>query len=602
MFKKNKIRNIAIIAHIDHGKTTLMDALLRQSEVFAEHEKVPDRVMDSYDQERERGITIFSKNTSVFYKDFKINIIDTPGHADFSGEVERVLIMVNSVLLLVDAKEGPMPQTRFVLKKALQAGLKPIVILNKIDRPGADAESAINLTFDLFVELGATDDQLDFEYCYASGLAGFAMKDLDGPRESLGPLFEMIVDHVPPPEGDDDAPFLMQAATLDFDSYLGRQACGRIAAGVAKKGAPIVRVDHEGNRQNFKIVKIDGHHGLRKVELEEAGVGDIVTISGVADVTIGDLLCASENTVSLPPISIEEPTLSIDFMVNSGPFAGKEGKHITMNKIRERLLQEKRSNVTLKIEEKGSDKLEVAGRGELHLAVLMEAMRREDFEFTVSKPQVIIKEIDGKKCEPIEQVHIEVPKEFSGAVIEEVSMRKGEMQHLENNEHDISRIDFLVPTRGLMGCRSELMTLTRGLAIVTSVFDHYAPWKGTIPSRKRGVLVSINTGQTNSYSCNTIQRRATLFVKPGDPVYEGMVVGENSRDSDLVVNVIKAKQMSNVRSSGKDEHIMLTPPRVITLEESINFIDKDELVEITPKSVRLRKRLLDEMDRKRASR
>ena len=579
-----------------------MDALLRQSQVFADHEKIPERVMDSYDQERERGITIFSKNTSVFYKDYKINIIDTPGHADFSGEVERVLIMVNSVLLLVDAKEGPMPQTRFVLKKALQAGLKPIVVLNKIDRPGADPENAINLTFDLFVELGATDDQLDFQYCYASGLSGFAMKKLDDPRDNLEPLFEMIIEHVPEPKGDENAPFLMQAATLDFDSYLGRQACGRIAAGVARKGASIVRIDHEGNRQNFKIVKVDGHHGLQKVELAEAGVGDIVTISGVEHVMIGDLLCAPDNVATLPPISIEEPTLSIDFMVNNGPFAGKEGKHVTMNKIRERLLQEKRANVTLRIQEKGSDRIEVAGRGELHLAVLMEAMRREGFEFTVSKPRVIVKEIDNQKCEPIEQVHIEVPGEYSGAVIEEVSLRKGEMQHLETNEHGIARIDFLVPTRGLMGCRSELMTLTRGLAIVTSVFDHYAPWKGEIPARKRGVLVSINTGQTNGYSCNTIQKRATLFVEPGDAVYEGMIVGENSRDNDLVVNVTRAKQMTNVRSSGKDEKILLEPPKLITLEESINFIENDELVEVTPKSVRLRKQHLSEADRKRASR
>jgi len=601
MFKKHKIRNIAIIAHIDHGKTTLMDALLRQSHVFADHEKVPERVMDSYDQERERGITIFSKNTSVFYKDYKINIIDTPGHADFSGEVERVLIMVNSVLLLVDAKEGPMPQTRFVLKKALACGLKPIVILNKIDRPGADPERAINLTFDLFVELGATDHQLDFKYCYASGLAGFAMNNLDDPRTDLGPLFEMILEHVPAPEGDDDAPFLMQAATLDYDSYLGRQACGRITNGVARKGASIVRIDHDGNRQNFKIAKVDGHHGLQKVELAEAGVGDIVTISGVEDVTIGDLLCAPDNKMTLPPISIEEPTLSIDFMVNNGPFAGKEGKHVTMNKIRERLMQEKRSNVTLAIKEKGSDKIEVSGRGELHLAVLMEAMRREGFEFTVSKPRVIIKEIDGKKCEPIEQVHIEVPSEYSGAVIEEMSARKGEMQQLETSEHGVSRIDFLVPTRGMIGCRGEMMTLSRGLAIVTSIFDGYAPWRGDIPSRKRGVLISIGAGQTNGYACNTIQKRSTLFVKPGDPVYEGMVVGENSRDNDLIVNVTKAKQMTNVRAAGKDENVILTPPRIITLEESINFIEGDELVEVTPKSIRLRKQFLTEADRKRAS-
>jgi GTP-binding protein len=604
MFLPEKIRNIAIIAHIDHGKTTLLDSLLKQSNTFQKHEVVPERVMDSYDQEKERGITIFAKHTSIYYKDYKINIIDTPGHADFSGEVERSLGMVNSVLLLVDAKEGPMPQTRFVLMKSLQMGLKPIVILNKIDRPYADPERTLNLTFDLFSELGANDEQLDFSYIYASGLDGYAIMHLEDEKRNMDPLFDLIIKAVPKPEGDLKAPFLMQAATIEYDDYVGRQACGRILAGIVQKGVMLNCVRADGKAVSFRVQRVEGRLGLKKVELSEAGVGDIVTISGMEDVTLGDTLCALENQIVLPPIAVEEPTLSIDIMVNSGPFSGKDGKHLTMNKIRERLLREKRSNVTLLIElpDNTTDKVTVSGRGELHLAVLIEAMRRESFEFIVSKPQVILKKENGTILEPIEMAHIEVPKEFSGAVIQEMGSRRAEMQTLDTDAHGIVRMDFLIPTRGLMGCKSELLTLSKGLVIMTSVFKEYAPWKGEIAGRKYGVLISLCTGTTNGYACFGLQERSSLFVSPGDEVYEGMIVGENSRDNDLVVNVTKAKHLSNVRAAGKDENILLTPPRRFTLEEAIDYIEEDEFVEITPKNIRLRKRFLNENDRKRSSR
>lgn len=603
MYQPQHIRNIAIIAHIDHGKTTMLDQMLKQSQIFGSHEKVPERVMDSYDQERERGITIFSKHTSIFYGDTKINIIDTPGHADFSGEVERVLGMVNSVLLLVDAREGPMPQTRFVLKKSLEMGLKPIVVLNKIDRPHADAEKALDLTFDLFSELGATDEQLDFEHCYASGLSGFAMMGIDDERKDFKPLFDLVVQSVPAPTGDLEAPFLMQSATIGYDDFIGRRAYGRIAAGTVKPGQTIQRINHDGVAKSFRILRVEGYVGLKAVEMEVAGVGDIIAISGLEDVTIGDILCDPANTLELPAIRLEEPTLSIDFMVNSSPFAGQDGKKITFNKIRDRLFREKKSNVTYRIDDTpdNAERITVSGKGELHLAVLIEAMRREDFEFSVSKPQVIIKEIDGKKCEPIEIAHLEVPNEFSGGIIEEFAKRKGEMQSLNVDENDIAHLEFLIPTRGLMGYRNTFLTATRGLGILTSVFDHYAPHKGSIDARNNGVMIAMSTGRTNSYACNTLQERSDLFVKPGDMVYEGMVVGENARDNDMVVNIIKPKALTNMRASGKDEAIMLTPPRVFTLEQAIDFIANDELVEVTPKHIRLRKLYLSENARKRAN-
>ncbi len=601
MFKPEKIRNIAIIAHIDHGKTTLLDSLLKQSNIFRDNEKIPERVMDSYDQEKERGITIFAKHTSIFFEDFKINIIDTPGHSDFSGEVERVLGLVNSVLLLVDAQEGPMPQTRFVLSQALKMGLRPIVILNKIDRPHADPDRALNLTFDLFVELGATDEQLDFPVSYASGLSGFAVADLHDPRVDMRPLFELIIKAVPAPPGNLDLPFLMQATTLSYDDFIGRQACGRILEGQIKKGQTVAKIDKNGHPTQHRIVRVEGYFGLKKIEMEEAGVGDIVSLSGIPEVTIGDTLCAPEHIVQLPPITLAEPTLSIEIMVNNGPFVGKDGKHVTMNKIRDRLHQERRANISLKIEEVASrdDAIRVCGRGELHLAVLIEAMRREEYECTLSKPQVILKKVNGVEEEPMEIAHIEVPQEFSGAVIEELSRRKGEMRALNTNEHNITSLEFLIPTRGLMGYRNEFMTVTRGLGILTSLFESYAPWKGEIPGRKKGALISICAGKVTGYACFGIQERGTLFVSPGDEVYEGMIVGEHNRDNDLIVNVTKGKQLTNVRASGSDENIILTPARTFTLEQAIDFIQDDELVEVTPRLVRLRKRFLNENERKR---
>lgn len=600
MHHKEKIRNIAIIAHIDHGKTTLLDSLLKQANIFRENELIPERIMDSNDQEKERGITIFAKHTSLFFEDFKINIIDTPGHADFSGEVERILGMVNSVLLLVDAQEGPMPQTRFVLSKSLQMGLKPIVVLNKIDRPHADPDRVLNETFDLFAELGANDEQLDFRYCYASGLSGFAMQHLNDPRDNMKPLFELILSAVNPPSGDRDKPFLMQAATISYDDYVGRQACGRILEGVIKKGQQIIQIDEAGKQNRCTIVRIEGHLGIHKVEMQEAGVGDIVSLSGISEVTIGDTLCDPSHIVCLPRIKIDEPTISVDFTVNSSPFVGRSGKHVTMNKIRARLEKEKRSNISLRIDDNtDQDNITVAGRGELHLAVLIEAMRREGYEFSISKPKVITKDIDGVKYEPIERVHIEVPEEFSGSVIEELSKRRGEMQHLDTNEHKITRMEFLLPTRGLMGYRNEFLTMTRGLGILTSIFEEFAPWKGIIPGRLRGVLISINAAKTSGYACFNLQDRGVLFVSPGDDVYEGMVVGENSRENDLIVNVTKGKQLTNVRASGSDENIILIPARKFTLEQAIDYIQDDELIEVTPGAIRMRKRYLTENERKR---
>lgn len=601
MYPPEKIRNLAIIAHIDHGKTTLMDSLLRQSNIFRDNEKVPERVMDSYDQEKERGITIFAKHTSLFYEDYKINLIDTPGHSDFSGEVERVLGLVNSVLLLVDAAEGPMPQTRFVLSQALKKGLHPIVVLNKIDRPHANPDRALDLTFDLFVELGATDAQLDFPICYASGLAGFAMKNLEDPQENMRPLFELIIEAVPLPPGNLDVPFLMQATTLSYDDFIGRQACGRILEGSVKKGDTIARIDGNGEITQHKVARIEGYHGLKKIEMEQAGVGDIINLAGIPEVMIGDTLCDPTQKTPLPPITLEEPTLSIDVAVNNGPLAGREGPHVTMNKLRARLLQEKKANISLRIEDVPGrdDAMTVSGRGELHLAVLIEAMRREGYEMTLSKPQVIIKEQEGQKLEPYEAVHIEVPQQYSGGVIEELSRRGGEMRALTTSEHDITSIEFLIPTRSLMGYRSEFLTATRGLGIMTALFDHFGTHKGALPGRTRGVLVSMSKGKATPYALFNLQGRGSLFSGPGQDIYEGMIVGENKRENDLVVNPVREKQLTNVRASGTDENVILTPARVLTLEQAIDFIEDDEFVEVTPKSIRLRKRLLKEGDRKR---
>lgn len=596
--RKKNIRNIAIIAHIDHGKTTLLDALLKQSNIFRDNQYIPERIMDSYDQEKERGITIFAKHTAIQFDDYKINIIDTPGHADFSGEVERILGMVNSVLLLVDAQEGPMPQTRFVLSKSLKMGLKPIVVLNKIDRPHANPDKVLDLTFDLFAELGATDEQLDFRYCYASGLSGFAMHHIGDEKKDMRPLFELIISAVPEPQGDLENPFLMQVSTICYDDFVGRQASGRILEGSIKKGQQIIHTDEGGKQTKATISRIEGYRGLEKIEMEEAEVGDIVILSGIPSIMIGDTLSDPNKVVKLPPIKLDEPTVSIDFTVNNSPFVGRSGKHVTMNKLRDRLEKEKKANISLRIES-SDEKISVAGRGELHLAVLIEAMRREGFEFSVSKPTVILKVMDGEKYEPIERVHIEVPEEYAGSVIEELSRRKGEMQHLDTDEHKITRMEFLIPTRGLMGYRNEFLTATRGLGILTAIFENFAPWKGVIPGRLRGVLISICLGKATGYALFNLQDRGTLFVSPGDDVYEGMITGENSRDNDLVINVTKGKQLTNVRAAGSDENIILTPPRKFTLEQAIDYIQDDELIEVTPDAIRMRKRYLTENERKR---
>lgn len=603
MQNPDKIRNIAIIAHIDHGKTTLVDALLKQSHVFRDNEFVPTCVMDSGDQEKERGITITAKITSVPYGDFKINIVDTPGHADFSGEVERVLGTVNSVVLLVDASEGPMPQTRFVLSKSLKMGLNPIVVLNKIDRPHANPDRVLDQTFDLFSELGATDEQLNFRYCYASGLAGFAKQHLDDPSVDMAPLFELIKTAVKAPSGSLENPFLMHTSTIFYDDYVGRQASGRILEGTVKKGQQIIHIDEEGKNNKCTVIRIQGHLGIEKVDLEEAGAGDIVIISGIPEVSIGDTLCDPANIVRLPRIKIDEPTVSVDFTVNNSPFVGRSGKHVTMNKLRERLAKEQRANISLRIDlDDLEDRITVAGRGELHLSVLMETMRREGYEFSVSKPKVLIKEIDKVKHEPLERVYVEVPEEYAGGVIEELSKRRGEMQHLDTDEHKITRMEFLMPTRGLMGYRNEFLTATRGLGILTSLFDSYCPWKGPIPGRARGVLISICLGKTTGYSLFNLQDRGVLFAGAGEDVYEGMVVGEHSRDNDLIINVVKGKQLTNVRASGTDENVVLTPPRRFTLEQAIDYIQDDELIEITPDAIRMRKRFLTEQERKSSDR
>lgn len=602
MSTTKQIRNIAIIAHIDHGKTTLLDSLLKQAHIFRENEAIPERAMDSYDQERERGITIFAKHTCIPFEGYKINIIDTPGHSDFSGEVQRILGMVNSVLLLVDAQEGPMPQTRYVLSQALKRGLKPIVVVNKIDRPHATPDKALDLTFDLFVELGANDEQLDFRYCYASGLSGFACHQIHDPRKDMRPLFELIIDAVPAPSGDQGDSFSMQALTISYSDYLGQQATGRILNGMVRKGQKIMRIASDNIQTLHTVTRIDGYEGLKKIELEEAIAGDIVSISGVPEVKLGDSLCDPLNPVVLPKVQIDEPTVSINVMINSSPLVGQDGKHITFNKIKERLYKEKRSNISLQITEPEGQQeaITVSGRGELHLAVLIEAMRREGFELSISKPRVILKEIDAVLCEPFERAYIEVPEEYSGSVIEELSRRKGEMQSLHVNEHGISCLEFNIPTRGLMGYRDLFLSSTRGLGILSTVFDAFKPCKGEIPGRRNGALISMNEGKASAYAAYSLQERGVLFKKAGDTVYEGMIVGEHNRDNDLLVNLTKGKQLTNVRASGSDENLILTPPRQFTLEQAIDFIEDDELVEVTPHFINLRKRHLKEVDRKRA--
>ena len=596
---RNDIRNIAIIAHVDHGKTTLVDAMFKASHVFRTNEKMDERVMDSNDLEKERGITILSKNTAVMYNDIKINIVDTPGHADFGGEVERVLKMVDSVLLVVDSYEGPMPQTKFVLKKALELKLKPIVVINKIDKPNARPENVIDEVFDLFLELGADDEQLDFPIIYASAREGFARFNVEDTNEDMEPLFKTIVDHVEPPKGEMDGPFQMLVTTLDSSEYVGKIAIGKIHRGTVKKNQNVALVRQDGTKSNYRITAVFGYNGLKREEVEEAGLGDIIAVSGVLDANIGETIADAQNPEALPFVKIDEPTLSMNFMVNDSPFAGKEGEFVTSRHLRDRLMKELGTNVSLRVKEITPDCFEVSGRGELHLSVLIETMRREGFELQVSKPSVIFKEENGKKVEPMEHLTIDVPEEFMGAVMEKMGPRKGEMVNMTSAVNGYTRLEFSIPARGLIGFRNEFMTDTKGNGIMNHVFEGYAPYKGEIDSRSRGSIVSFEQGDAIAYGLFNAQERGRLFITPGTPVYQGMVVGECSRAEDLDINVCKGKKLTNTRASGSDDAVKLVPVTPMTLEQSIEFIGNDELVEVTPESIRIRKRYLDAAERKR---
>ena len=599
LITRDDIRNIAIIAHVDHGKTTLVDAMFKASHVFRTNEKMDERVMDSNDLEKERGITILSKNTAVMYNDIKINIVDTPGHADFGGEVERVLKMVDSVLLVVDSYEGPMPQTKFVLKKALELKLKPIVVINKIDKPNARPENVIDEVFDLFLELGADDEQLDFPIIYASAREGFARFNVEDTNEDMEPLFKTIVDHVEPPKGEIDGPFQMLVTTLDSSEYVGKIAIGKIHRGTVKKNQNVALVRQDGTKSNYRITAVFGYNGLKREEVEEAGLGDIIAVSGVLDANIGETIADAQNPEALPFVKIDEPTLSMNFMVNDSPFAGKEGEFVTSRHLRDRLMKELETNVSLRVKEITPDCFEVSGRGELHLSVLIETMRREGFELQVSKPSVIFKEENGKKVEPMEHLTIDVPEEFMGAVMEKMGPRKGEMVNMTSAVNGYTRLEFSIPARGLIGFRNEFMTDTKGNGIMNHVFEGYAPYKGEIDSRSRGSIVSFEQGDAIAYGLFNAQERGRLFITPGTPVYQGMVVGECSRAEDLDINVCKGKKLTNTRASGSDDAVKLVPVTPMTLEQSIEFIGNDELVEVTPESIRIRKRYLDAAERKR---
>ena len=598
-----KLRNIAIIAHVDHGKTSMVDQLLRQSGTLDRRDDSADLIMDNNDQERERGITILAKNTAIKWNDYRINIVDTPGHADFGGEVERVLSMVDSVLLIVDAVAGPMPQTRFVTQKAFEQGLNPIVVINKIDRPGARPEWVIDQVFDLFDRLGATDEQLDFPIVYASALNGVAGLDADNIAEDMTPLFQMIVDKVSPPKVDLDGPFQMQISALDYNSYVGVIGVGRITRGSLAPNNQVVVVDHEGNTRKAKVLQVMGYHGLQRIETDRAYAGDIVCITGIDKLGISDTLCSPDKVEALPALSIDEPTVSMTFQVNDSPFAGKEGKFVTSRNIKDRLDQELIANVALRVQQGDSpDKFIVSGRGELHLSVLIESMRREGFELGVSRPEVVQKEVDGEIHEPFEQVVIDVEEEHQGKVMEELGLRKGELTNMEPDGKGRIKLEFLCPSRGLIGFRGQFLTLTSGSGIMTSIFDHYGPVKeGEVAKRQNGVLVSMVKGKTLAYGLHPLQDRGRLFLGAGVEVYEGQIVGIHSRSNDLVVNPTKAKQLTNVRASGTDDALTLSPPIRHTLEQALEFIEDDELVEVTPQSIRLRKKLLTENERKRAN-
>ncbi|MFC0711233.1 translational GTPase TypA [Azorhizophilus paspali] len=600
-----KLRNIAIIAHVDHGKTTLVDKLLKLSGTLDRKEAENERVMDSNDQEKERGITILAKNTAIQWNGYRINIVDTPGHADFGGEVERVMSMVDSVLLVVDAQDGPMPQTRFVTQKAFKAGLRPIVVVNKIDRPGARPDWVIDQIFDLFDNLGATDEQLDFPIVYASALNGIAGLDHEKMDDNMDALFQAIIDHVPAPVVDVDGAFQMQISQLDYNSFLGVIGIGRIARGTVKANSPVAAVGADGKKRNGRILKIMGHHGLQRVEVPEATAGDIVCVSGMEELYISDTLCDPQNVEALPPLTVDQPTVSMTFQVNDSPFAGKEGKFVTSRNIKDRLDKELLHNVALRVEQGDSpEKFKVSGRGELHLSVLIETMRREGFELAVGRPEVVIIENEaGEKQEPYESVTIDIEEQHQGPVMEQMGLRKGDLTNMIPDGKGRIRLEYTIPARGLIGFRNAFLTMTSGTGILTSTFSHYGPIKaGEVAHRQNGVLVSMATGTALTYSLETLQDRGKLFLSPGEEVYEGQLAGIHSRDNDLVINPTKAKKLDNMRASGKDETIQLTPALKFTLEQALEFIDEDELVEVTPKSIRLRKKLLNENDRKRYER
>ena len=597
------LRNIAIIAHVDHGKTTLVDKLLQQSGTLGDRAATPDRIMDSNDLEKERGITILAKNTAITWRDYRINIVDTPGHADFGGEVERVLSMVDCVLLLVDAVDGPMPQTRFVTEKAFALGLRPIVVINKIDRPGARPDWVLDQTFDLFDRLGATDEQLDFPVVYTSALNGYAGLESDVRGSDMTPLFEAIVKYVQAPDVDLNGPFQLQVSSLDYNSYVGVIGIGRIKRGQIKTNSAVTLVDRDGRQRNARILQILGFKGLERVEVPQAQAGDIIAFTGIEDLNISDTLCAPDHVEALPPLSVDEPTVSMTFQVNNSPFAGKDGKYITSRQIRERLEKELIHNVALRVEQGDDpDKFKVSGRGELHLSVLIENMRREGYELGVSRPEVIIREVDGVKQEPFEQVTIDVEEIHQGSVMEKLGTRGGELKNMIPDGKGRVRLDYIMPARGLIGFRTEFLTATQGTGLIYSVFDHYGPLKkGIYGQRNNGVLISNGAGKILGYALFNLQERGRLFVGHGEDTYEGMIIGIHSRDNDLVVNPMKAKQLTNIRAAGNDENIDLTPPIRLSLEQALEFIDEDELVEVTPNFIRLRKKFLKEHERKRAS-
>lgn len=601
MQNTQKIRNIAVIAHVDHGKTTLVDGLLSQSGTFSEREKIDERVMDSNDLEKERGITILSKNTAITYKDTKINIIDTPGHADFGGEVERVLKMVDGVLLLVDAQEGVMPQTKFVVKKALGFGIRPIVVVNKIDKPAAEPDRVVDEVFDLFVAMGASDEQLDFPVIYAAARDGYAMKNLEDEKKNLEPLFEAILECVSAPSGSSENPLQMQIFTLDYDNYVGKIGIARVFNGVVKKGESVMLAKGDGTKEVGKITKLIGFMGLARTEIETAGAGDIVAIAGFNAVDVGDSIVDKDNPMPLDPMHLEEPTMSVYFAVNDSPLAGTEGKHITANKIKDRLLKEMQTNIAMRCEEMGEGKFRVSGRGELQITILAENLRREGFEFSISRPEVIVKDIDGVKCEPFEHLVIDTPQDFSGTIIERLGRRKAEMKAMNPMGDGFTRLEFEIPARGLIGYRSEFLTDTKGEGVMNHSFLEFRAFSGSVESRKNGALISMEAGEATGFSLFNIQERGVLFIAPQAKVYVGMVIGEHSRDNDLDVNPIKAKHLTNMRSSGADEAIKLVPPRDLTLERALEWIEEDEILEITPLNLRIRKKILEPNARKRAN-